>query len=416
MKKSILVFVSAIMAVMMAVIMCFAVAGCSDEDKTLNGYDADGNLVEYDKAYSPFWEGKTVYNESVMFVKDKDGKITAKTMFKPTKVIAVRDLGLTIEYKEGEDYTYADGVFTLTKNSTIPYFTYNEVNYNEGKGITELTNEESRDLTESGINVHQYQVMWTEGIGIAMRQICITYEHNESDWSAMSKANKKWQSYQGDKLPKTMSKLKNKEQLKITIYGDSISSVTEAGVGASSAGIGLAPYFPNWTQGFEDALEYKFGAEVEVNNCAVGGWNSRQGYESAVDTIAKTTADLFIIAFGMNDGVHGISVSEYKKNLQGMINIMEKQNPDIEVVVIATTHRNLDMVWSSGEVSHEKYLPVIEELAEENDHVAVCDMTSFTEDLFRYKKSYECFYNNINHPIDYMVRAYVANMMKLFLE
>ena len=35
--------------------------------------------------------------------------------------------------------------------------------------------------------------------------------------------------------------------------------------------------------------------------------------------------------------------------------------------------------------------------------------------LFQYKASYECFYNNINHPIDYMVRAYVANMMKLFL-
>ena len=52
--------------------------------------------VEYDKAYAPFWEGTTVYNESCVFIKGEDGKITLKTMFTPTKVIAVRDSTLEI--------------------------------------------------------------------------------------------------------------------------------------------------------------------------------------------------------------------------------------------------------------------------------------------------------------------------------
>lgn len=131
MKKRILAILS-----VLAISLCCVLAACqSEKDLTLSGYDKDGlELIEYDKAYAPFWEGTTVYNESCVFIKGEDGKITLKTMFTPTKVIAVRDSTLEITYKEGTDYTYRDGVFTLTENSSIPYFTYNQAHYNVGKG------------------------------------------------------------------------------------------------------------------------------------------------------------------------------------------------------------------------------------------------------------------------------------------
>ena len=137
----------------LAISLCCVLAACqSEKDLTLSGYDKDGlELIEYDKAYAPFWEGTTVYNESCVFIKGEDGKITLKTMFTPTKVIAVRDSTLEITYKEGTDYTYRDGVFTLTENSSIPYFTYNQAHYNVGKGVTTLTDEERADLT--GIDI-----------------------------------------------------------------------------------------------------------------------------------------------------------------------------------------------------------------------------------------------------------------------
>ena len=100
MKKRILAILS-----VLAISLCCVLAACqSEKDLTLSGYDKDGlELIEYDKAYAPFWEGTTVYNESCVFIKGEDGKITLKTMFTPTKVIAVRDSTLEITYKEGTD-------------------------------------------------------------------------------------------------------------------------------------------------------------------------------------------------------------------------------------------------------------------------------------------------------------------------
>ncbi len=397
--------------------VCISFAACQKEEGydpglTVNGYaDSGRELVEYDKAYAPFWEGDTVYNESVVFVKGEDGVISTKTMFEPTKVLEVRDSTLQTVYEEGKDYTYADGVFTLPEGSSIPYFTYNQVNYNQGAGITTLTEEEKADLV--GIDVTTYGVMWTEGAAIAMRQVEITYRHDPNDWAEMDGFNQTWQ---GDILDTTLSKLEKGDPVEILLYGDSITSVNAQGTGASSAGIGREPYFPCWAQGFEDALNFKYDSDITVYNLGEGGWTTYQGVLYADGKLNAHSPDLFVIAFGMNDATNGITVAQYKSNIQTMIDMVRATNPAAEVILVSTTHRNMSMVWPKNSVRHEDLLPVIYELAEENENTAVLDMTSFTESLFSVKASYECFYNNINHPIDYMVRAYVANMMKLFLK
>ncbi len=409
-----------LVALLVAILLvsCCFVSGCdtngpggTEQDLTLNGYDEDGNLVEYEKAYDPFWEGNTVYNESVVFVKGQDGAITAKTLFTPTKILAVRDSTLKISYEEGVDYTYADGVFTLTENSSIPFFTYNQVNYNAGNGTTTLTEEESADLV--GIDVTTYGVMWTEGAAIAMRQCAITYEHNADDWKNMNGFDQTWQ---GDLLATTLGKLENGEPVDILLYGDSITSVNAAGTGASSAGIGREPYFPCWAQGFEDALNYKYDSQITVHNLGEGGWTTYQGVLYAKGRLDVYTPDLFVVAFGMNDATNGITLEQYKSNIQTMIDTVRGMNPAAEVILVATTNRNMSMVWPNNSIRHSDLLPILEELAEENENTAICDMTSFSASLFSVKESYECFYNNINHPIDFMVRAYVSNMMKLFLK
>ena len=69
MKKRILAILS-----VLAISLCCVLAACqSEKDLTLSGYDKDGlELIEYDKAYAPFWEGTTVYNESCVFIKGED--------------------------------------------------------------------------------------------------------------------------------------------------------------------------------------------------------------------------------------------------------------------------------------------------------------------------------------------------------
>lgn len=57
MKKRILAILS-----VLAISLCCVLAACqSEKNLTLSGYDKDGlELIEYDKAYAPFWEGTTV--------------------------------------------------------------------------------------------------------------------------------------------------------------------------------------------------------------------------------------------------------------------------------------------------------------------------------------------------------------------
>lgn len=92
---------------------------------------------------------------------------------------------------------------------------------------------------------------------------------------------------------------------KIILFGDSITAGYENG---------LTDFRLN------DGIEKKF-ADVEVINAGIPGDNTSGAVNRVQDHVLKYNPDIVVIFFGANDAaVHsGVSVSEYKNNLESLI-------------------------------------------------------------------------------------------------
>ena len=78
---------------------------------------------EFNNKIVPFWQTKIAFNECATMIKSENGEITANLLFKPTKILEVRDASLEKVYEQGKDYIWEKGTnkLKLAENSEIPY-------------------------------------------------------------------------------------------------------------------------------------------------------------------------------------------------------------------------------------------------------------------------------------------------------
>ena len=81
-------------------------------------------------------------------------------------------------------------------------------------------------------------------------------------------------------------------------------------------------------------------------------------------------------------------------------------NPDCEFVLVATMLANPEASNFAG--CQKDYLPALLELEEEG--IVVMDMTTMHENLLTRKRYYDMTGNNVNHPNDFLARAYAQNL------
>ena len=225
-------------------------------------------------------------------------------------------------------------------------------------------------------------------------QIAVTYTH-EDTFDGEIPACK------ADMLPITNQKLQNGEQLKITVYGDSISA------GRNSTGReGGLPLTPIWPQMFVDKLMATYpDANIVCTNPSVPGMKSDWGAENAIAKVANGV-DLCIIGFGMNDGSSNVDPEVFKANIQTIMDAALMGNPNCEFVLISTMLPNPEA--DKFLKCQKDYLPVLESLEQEG--VVVADMTTYHEALLAHKRFYDMSGNNVNHPNDFLARAYAQLM------
>lgn len=94
-------------------------------------------LVEHDnlenevdlkeRSMQPFWQGTTMYNESILMVSHDGGIPEGKLLFQPTEILSVRSARLDQEYEEGVDWILEDGKIKRTVNSRIPYLSTDDL-------------------------------------------------------------------------------------------------------------------------------------------------------------------------------------------------------------------------------------------------------------------------------------------------
>ena len=335
----------------------------------------------------PVWEGNTVYNESVMVLKNPDGSIDPISLIYPiAEVVSVYDSALKVTYKENVDYKIENGKLVVLPTGSIPktdydqYYLKNEVAGN------------SFAATQGGY------IYFAEGKTFHEKQISITYKHTSTWQGAVPEE-------QAERLPKTIKKLENKEKLKIVYYGDSIT------VGANSSSfVGAAPNLPTWSEMVTNALKHKYGYNdiVSVNN-AKGGQGIVWGLQNINSLVAAEKPDLVFIGFGMNDNTDNATYGQYIKS---MMNQVRQSNPNCEFVLIGTMLPNAEV--RGFFTNHDKYVLALDEIAKDNSGVAVADITTVHSDLLKIKRYYDMTGNNVNHPNDFLARIYLQVIMQTF--
>lgn len=344
------------------------------------------NVYPLDKfdldAYTlPYWAGTTVYQESVMVREEKDGSIPGiPLLYRAKEIVSVRSCDLKTEYREGSDYKLEYGKLRIPAGSSIPTV----------KHSFYYPAEKTADSMALNEKYGEGYIFFKEGDAMHTMQIAVTYTHEGVFYGEIPACKAK-------KLPKTQAKLKNGGTLKLCIYGDSISCG-----GNSTRQVSAPPFASTWYQMLADKLEKRFSnVAVAMENPSVGGKTSQWGMENRCNAVGYGP-ELCVIGFGMNDGTARIPVPTYLENIKAIMDAARKGNPDCEFVLLATMLPNPQVARFFG--CQEAYLPALLGLEEEG--VVVADMTTFHKTLLQHKRYFDMSGNNVNHPNDFLARAY----------
>ena len=375
-------------AMLLATLLVLSLCACGGETTEEPKTDTPVETKEYplDKydlgAYMiPYWSGDTVYQESVMLLEDAEGNLPQiPLLYEAKEILSVRSSSLQIEYQAGKDYQLVDGKLVIPEGSAIPTVSHDFY----------YPAEESDTAMELNENYGEGFIYFKEGTAMHDRQIAVTYTH-EGTFDGAVPACK------AEQLPKTAEKLKNGGELKVAFYGDSISA------GRNSTGReGGKPGAPIWPLMFASYVKENYpDTAVLYENPSVPGKKSAWGAENAEEFVGYGP-DLCIIGFGMNDGSSKVDPEAFKANIQTIMDAARKGNPNCEFVLLSTMLPNPEADNFLGK--QEEYLPVLESM--ETEGVVVADMTTYHKSLLAHKRYYDMTGNNVNHPNDFLARAY----------
>ncbi len=372
--------------------------GCAMPDAALySEYNFDSYMQNY-------WEGNTVYNESVLFSEDSQGKIcSAALMYEPLNICSVRSIDLKTEYTEGVDYIVDGKNIILTENSKIKALKY-DVQY------PEYASGASTDWLVTATDNTRYTAL----ISLRNYQVAVTYTHIDG-W------NGSLPQPQLNLLTGTKQKLSSSENLRIVFFGDSITAGYEAS-GQNECAIDMnslaeicytrdyAPYMPAWASLVKTGLEKAWpNATITSINRAAPSSDSAWGKRNT-ELVTAQSPDLVVIAFGMNESS---STDSYKNNIVSIINSVIQSNAAAEFLLVSAFTPN-----TAAKTFQNNQLAVQEELLYNirselnNINIAVAPVNSMCSELLSMgKKELDGINNNLNHPNDFIIRLYAQTVL-----
>lgn len=338
-----------------------------------------------DTAMIPFWNGKIMYNESVMMISKGGKPAEATLLFQPKKILSVRNAGLNIEYQEGVDWQYKNGRLTLLPDSKATYMT--------DSILTNASGKHSFPRKSGG------GVLFYEGSFFHERQLSVTYQHVKNVWKGVTPE------FRAEILPHAVELLRKKTSIHILLYGDSIAAGANA-----SAKSKAEPNLPDWGTLIAEKLRRFYDAPIKFTNTAVGGMDSNWGVKNVQQEVIAYQPDLIIIAFGMNDGTGKMSGEKFKENIAGIIQSVREKNKNAEFILVSTMLPNPESFFTGTQADFKK---VLQELT--GPGIALVDMTEVHRELLKYKSYQDMTGNNINHPNDFLIRWYAQEIAGILL-
>ncbi|NQT20999.1 MAG: SGNH/GDSL hydrolase family protein [Planctomycetes bacterium] len=345
----------------------------------------DAHLLE------PFWVSDVMHGESLLFIRgDAGAQPSARLLFPPKEIICVRNAAGTVTYAEGRDYLVEPGSrqFALPTESRIPFIEAAQRYRRAG---------ESPGIAHK-VGDPDTLMFFSEGHYFHDLQTAVTYRH-EGRWQGCKP------DFQGDRLPRTMSKTRNGEPLTLCISGDSIS----AGCNASKS-TGVPPFMPPWTELVPAVLEKVYGSTIRLRNYALGGAGVTHGVPAA-EPAAKDQPDLFVIAYGMNN-VRERNPGLFRHWTQTIIETVRKGTPEAEFVLVASMLGNPDWTHTPAEM-FPLYRDELQSLCGEG--IILADLTAVWTELLNVKDFLDITGNGVNHPNDFGHRVYAQVLLSLLM-
>ncbi len=336
---------------------------------------------------TPYWDSDTMYNESVLMVSDSSGKLPeAKLLFSPLVIQSVKSSGLDTIFKQGVDWTFANGRLQLLAGSKAAFLTKAFL-YPTTAGATQ---------TKVGGGF----VYWAEGHFFHDRQLSVTYTHLRNAWKGPIPT------YAETNLPNTLAKLSKGQPLKFVLIGNSIT----AGYNAS-AYTGAAPNMPPYAGLVTENLRANYSSVITLKNVAVAGTDAAWGAANVHTLVTAENPDLVVISFGMNDGTGNVAPDLFLTRIKAIMADVKAGNPTVEFILIATTLANPETGFAGQQANYKAKLQTLVGLG-----VEMVDMTGVHQELLKFKLFRDMTGNNVNHPNDFLHRWYAQEISGLLIK
>ena len=339
------------------------------------------NLSQYQQ---PFWTADTIFNELVLLTGVNS---TARLMYEPVKLISVTNYDFSESYIEGQDFSVSAGVVRqLSTRVSAGYLTRPGKNGNgQPNGL-----------------INTLPTSW----------ISVTYIPDRSKGAVPIPLG-----YRGDRLPKTMARLRAGLPLVVQAQGMSITAgMNVSGFAGDTGNFPVtAPYMRGYVELLANAMETRFGSRVTLINGSCPGkdvtWMDR--YCEAM--IIPNRPDLVILDMGMNDIWGSTSKEKFRNAFLSCIRKIQTANPQTEFILIGNMLPDITAAGSplNGADLMYGFLGVLKSI--ETTGIAVFDMTSLSDTIYRRKGARHCTSNAL-HPNDYLARWYAQGLTAMFQE
>ena len=348
--------------------------------------------LKFDTLLRGPWDRGAVNGEGLLFVRGADGVPSARLLFDADRVLSVYSADRSRTYEAGRDYRLADdgSILILPPGSRIA--SRDEADFFLPNGAPHSIPHRAGHPETS--------LLFGEGHFFHDMQVEVRYIPRRAAWTGDRPE------FAGDRLPKTVARLRAKRPLTIAVSGDSISQ------GYNASGYTKAPpLMPPYPDLVARSLGDAYGAKVTLRNHAIAGWSAGQGVND-FDNLLKDEPDLLIIAYGMND-VGGRNPEGFKANIAIMLRRLKEARPDAEVVLVASMIGNPDWAATPTEM-FPKYRDALTALT--GPGVALADLTAVWQTLLKRKRFADLTGNGVNHPNDYGHRLYAQAILALLID
>ncbi|MFE0013766.1 SGNH/GDSL hydrolase family protein [Mesorhizobium sp. NPDC059054] len=309
----------------------------------------------------PTLGGSIIYEEPVFLGKSLDREL----IFPPAKILAVRKPTSPNLLVEGRDY-----VATRKGIRFLPSLETKEA-------PAELANATATDNSNLYIGV-EYQEY----------QYWVTYQRPAFAGILGNNGYKYAPTCGG--LP--LKDLLSRPKVRVTIFGDSISD------GANASAQYVYPNQLGYVGLVEAYLSARFPSKWAFRNTSVAGWSTLNAI-SALDTHAlDIEADLFVIAFGMNDAA--ATPQEYEERLRHIVGRIAAKYPSSYVLLVSSLSANPR--WDKVDAALFKgFSHVVRTIASTDPKIACADMFDAWKWMMERKAYLDLTGNGVNHPNDF---------------